>query len=219
MPREARKRVARDLAGFTLVELLVAAFIVATTLAAAYHVFQTCLEVWKRGDSDMRSVTSARLFCLQLGRELSAAAAFGGPDGQFKGEARDVAFTSLVSRRGSDGTPRPCSRIRYEFVPAQGEARSGGYVKRSETLAAGGSVLAAPEAAQVVLTDVQVFALSYLPADSSEWSPTWEEQDKLPRAVRLTLRVASSVVDDVVTVNTAFNIPVGGGHNVAAGTQ
>jgi len=194
--------------GFTLVELLVATFIVTTILAAAYHVFQTCLETWRRGDAEREAMTSARLFCAQLGQELTGGAVFQGSDGQFLGEPGRVVFTSLAPSRTSGASPQPCLRVRYQLRRQHGEGAAGS-VERSQALAAGGAVLSDHEGHEVVLAGVREFSLSYLAADSAEWCDTWEKRDELPVAVRLRVVLEGLAGRDPLTFRTVFSIPAG----------
>lgn len=197
------------LSGFTLVELLVATFIVATILAAAYHVFQTCLGLWKRGDAEREAMASARVFCAQLGQELTGVAVFEGSDGQFLGQAEQVTFTSLAPSRTSGENPEPCLRVSYQLGQQRGEGAVGS-VERCQALAAGGMVLSNLQAPEVILAGVREFSLGYLAADSSDWSDKWEKRDELPAAVRVTMVLEGPVGRDGLAFRTTFSVPTGG---------
>ena len=76
-------RQCKRASGFTLVELLVAAFIVALCLAGAYHMLQTCLRAKSRGETRLSSMTEVRLFCSDFEKNLRSAAVFEGGAGPF----------------------------------------------------------------------------------------------------------------------------------------
>jgi len=191
--------------GFTLVELLVAAFVVALCLAGAYHMLQTCLDAKSRGESRHSAMTGVRLFCHDLERNLGSAAVFEGQGGGFEGERGSIAFISLGEPDVPGRDPVPSKRVEYRFVGGPGTG-SPGSIERREELAAGGEVLSDVGAWEPVLQDVEAFSLEYYDGKDG-WTERWSRADRLPGAVKVSLTAGKG--DGAVSCSTVVRVPAG----------
>jgi prepilin-type N-terminal cleavage/methylation domain-containing protein len=189
--------------GFTLVELLVAAFVVSLCLAGAYHLLQACLLAEQRGGSRLSAMTQVRLFCHDLQKNLGSAALLEGQGGQFEGQQDSIAFLSLGEPDAPGRDPVPAKRVAYRFLSGLGTGGPGS-VERQEELAAGGEVLSDSGAWVPVLEDVETFSLEYFDPEGG-WTERWTATRRLPGAVKVSLTAGNPA--GAVSCTTVVRVP------------
>jgi prepilin-type N-terminal cleavage/methylation domain-containing protein len=191
--------------GFTLVELLVAAFIVSLCLAGAYHMLQTCLLAKSRGETRLSSMTEVRLFCYDFEKNLKSAVVFEDGAGPFRGEEESIAFFSVGGPDVPGRSPVPSKWVAYRFVTGPG-TDSPGRIERREELAGGGEVLSDRGVWETVLRGVEDFSLEYY-GRAEGWTERWPRANRPPGAVKLALTAGGD--DGAVSCSTIVRVPTG----------
>lgn len=204
MPRPSR----RSIAGFTLIEALLSVALMGIVLAALALLTAQWFPNWNRG---FRRVQQTELIGLGIERAVAdlSAAEFVSPNGKTKHplfEGSELSVTFVRSALGPNTTPgldivrlseMPTERglalvrTRAKFVPLEPGAQVGTQVALSDP---------------VVLTQGPFrLSFSYAGADRG-WQPMWHDAKQLPRAVRLTVR--SATTGQIVMVSTAMPVHV-----------
>lgn len=126
--RVSGRRLIREQAGFTLVEMMVTMMVMIVVLFALYNIFDSSVRVFSFGNNKVEAVENARLGLEKMEREVRAAypvnKAGGDPQVLSSWTAKRVTFGNDLDGNGriecvSGGTP--CERITYDvYQPAGG---------------------------------------------------------------------------------------------------
>ncbi len=200
----------RGEAGFTLIEALAALAATAAILATLGAVAGQWLPHWRHG---FRALQNADLVANALDRMVQdiGAAQYARIDGAragplFRGDSHAVAFVREAI--GPEATPRlEVVRIGETATPQGVEAQ------RAHAAFAPGTIGEFRDAATLLRPPFRL-EIAYAGPDR-QWRPSWNGGDKLPRAVRLTVRAD----DGVVVASTALLIKVTAAPEAAAQPQ
>jgi general secretion pathway protein J len=205
--RERHCRRQGSEAGFTLIETLIATALFLIVVAALATITGQWLPSWDHGIARVQRAEQLAFGIDRVAADL-AAAQFISPNANMKGPIFDGAELSVTFVRGAVG---PNTRPGLEIV------------RLAEIAGERGPVLARATAPFVPLPDPNLIAslkfsqplvlvrapfrvqFAYAGADGG-WQPTWHGADKLPRAVRVTVRDAVSGV--TLAVSSAVTIHV-----------
>jgi type II secretory pathway component PulJ len=103
-------RLARNEAGFTLVEMLVTMLLMMIALFALYSIFDMSLRVFSFGNDKTEAVENARLGLAKMERELRAAYPYTKMDGN---STNDYLFASFGTDPGSPVSPNPAASVTF----------------------------------------------------------------------------------------------------------
>jgi prepilin-type N-terminal cleavage/methylation domain-containing protein len=203
------------MAGFTLLELLVALTIVAILAFAQAAPFQRALAAREHAERAMERSNAARMTLQRLAEELTGAVALPGERGRFtvldrsdERPASELAFATTAARRMRAGAQDPIEIVRYRLEPGPAGAPGGVLVKDQLPSVA---VDGAPPATSPILEDVAAFTVRVLP-ESGDLLTTWrggENGVPIPRAVELQLAIADGS-DDPPLYRLLVDLPMGG---------
>ena len=189
----------RFAAGFTLLELIVSGALIFLVSITVYAVFSSGINVWKKANQAKSKGYGLRLIAEKLSVELRNTFKFSSIP--FEGTEDSIAFAALVDNQLSrisyfiDEKDVFCRRVQgYSDVFRKGE--SGKYY----SLLSGATKLK--------------FGYCYLDSASGEykWKDKWvkEEQDTMPRAVKIELTFKKDTGEELKFAKTVF-IPIGTG--------
>lgn len=120
--------------GFTLAELLVACTLLAIVMSAVYTSFNTSLNLWRIGSSDLLVYQDARLSMSILTRELQSVVA--GTGYRFIGDGDELEFFTVTpSMDVEEGLASRVMWVRYDIEGGTG--REGKRLRRTEALVEG----------------------------------------------------------------------------------
>jgi general secretion pathway protein J len=198
----ARKKARERIAGFTLVEALLATALMGTILAAIATVTAQWLPNWNRGFERVQRVELIANGLERIVADLSAAEFItaGANNREPVFDGAELAVTFLRTAIG------PNTRPGLELVRIQEAAAETGLATvrtraRFTPLGRDGTETQARPADPVVLLRAPFrITFSYAGADKV-WRPVWRGQSELPKAIRVQLRDAST--DRVLSVSTA----------------
>jgi general secretion pathway protein J len=181
-----------DERGFTLLELIIALAIVAALLAITFGGLRVGLAAWRQGEDRADAHQHVRGVALSLARVVAGAHPYSAPRGEapdpvvlFRGESQRLEFVT-------QSTPA-AFQVPIAFAAVVIELASGdppGLVVRQRALP---NREPFSEMA-VVLQDPTVTSLAFAYLDDvGEWQDAWdgEENRSLPRAIRLTVEIAT----------------------------
>jgi len=199
----------RSVAGFTLVEALIATALMVAILTALASVTAQWLPNWNRGFARLQRTELAAIGLERIVADLSAAE-FVPPNGDTKGPLFEGAELSVTLVRSALG---PNTRPGLEIVRIAATADESGlamvrvrapFVPRPT----GGSSNSAKFEDPVVLVRAPYrVSFSYAGADRA-WRETWRDAEQLPSAVRVTLRDAATA--QTLAISTIAMIHVNG---------
>lgn len=193
------------LAGFTLIELMIAVFIAVIMITAVYASFRAGLDGWRRAKAVSDFSQNVRVALSQMSRELRGAIIsretsccnFIGRGGSFKGEnAGTLTFTSTSSGQ------RGLSEITY-FIDSSSDASLSELKRKCNGVL--GSDVGAGEEAEVLAMFITGLDIKYYGGE--RWEESWAAFDSkdsglekrarakgLPRAVKVTLFAQNSLL-------------------------
>jgi general secretion pathway protein J len=197
-----RKKTRARIAGFTLVEALLATALMGTIMVAIGTVTGQWLPNWNRGFERVQRVELMANGLERIVADLSAAefVTAGGNNREPVFDGTELAVTFLRTAIG------PNTRAGLELVRIQEAAGETGLATvrtraRFTPLDRDGAETQARPADPVVLLPAPFrLTFSYAGADKV-WRPVWRGQSELPKAIRVQLRDAST--DRVLSVSTA----------------
>ncbi|MCK5306429.1 MAG: prepilin-type N-terminal cleavage/methylation domain-containing protein [Candidatus Omnitrophica bacterium] len=209
-----------SLAGFTLIELIIAVFIAVIMITAVYASFKAGLDGWRKAKAVSDFSQNVRIALSQMSRELRGAIIsretpcynFIGRDGSFKGESADtLTFTTTSSGQ------RGLSEITY-FINSSSDASFSELKRRYNAVL--GSDVSAGEEAEVLAMFITGLDIKYYSGE--RWEESWAAFDSkdsdlerrarakgLPRAVKVTLFAQNPLSrKGPLVFSTVISIPV-----------
>ncbi|MDD5408586.1 MAG: type II secretion system protein GspJ [Candidatus Omnitrophica bacterium] len=194
-----RKNKKNFIAGFTLLELIISGALIFLVSVTVYSVFASGISVWKRANQARSAGYGLRLLADKLSVELRNAFRFSTIP--FEGKQDSIAFAGLIDNQVSrisyflNEEDTFCRRLQsYPDVFKKGE--SGKY--------------------ELLLPGVSKLKFSYCYLDNAsgdyKWKDDWvkEEQDTIPRAVKIELTYKGKPEEELKFIKTVF-IPIGTG--------
>jgi len=175
--------------GFTLIESLVAMALMGLLISTLLAITSQWLPNWDRG---LRRIQRSESLSVALDRISAdiAAAEFIRPDGQSKSVLFDGSDTSITLARNSLGPNR--SRGLDVVRIAEAADRDGVALTRTRAAFAPGDASSRNLADPVVLLQAPYrVTFAYAGADRT-WQQSWQTAERLPTAVRVTIRDATS---------------------------
>ncbi len=190
---------ARRLAGFTLIEVIVAVGILGVIVAIVSATFSGALGAQSAADRRTETTHAARTALDRIAQDLGSAFPYAPqargtiPIGlelshqELEGASRDrLTFPTYGRPFGSAGEPSSdLALVEYELIVSD-DRRAWRLVRRQANRLEAEAIAQAPGdvvAERVVGFEVKLF-------DGKDWVATWTDKTKLPRAVELTIRVA-----------------------------
>lgn len=175
--------------GFTLIESLVAMVLMGLLISTLLAITSQWLPNWDRGLRRIQRSESLSVALERISADI-AAAEFIRPDGQSKSVLFDGSDTSITLARSSLGPNR--SRGLDVVRIAEAADRDGMALTRTRAAFAPGDASTQNFADPVVLLQAPYrTAFAYAGADRI-WQPSWRNAERLPTAVRVTIRDATS---------------------------
>jgi len=194
-----RRNKKNRVAGFTLLELIISGALIFLVSITVYSVFASGISVWKRANQARSAGYGLRLLADKLGVELRNAFRFSSIP--FEGKQDSIAFAGLIDNQVGrisyflNEEDTFCRRLQsYPDVFKKGE--SGKY--------------------ELLLPGVSKLRFSYCYLDNAtgdyKWKDEWvkEEQDTIPRAVKIELTYKIKPEEESKFIKTIF-IPIGTG--------
>ncbi len=186
-------------AGFTLVEILVVATIVSILAAGLGSSFFAGMRLWGRAQQRDTASLNAWLALEVMARELRQSLEV--PFAKFKGSARELSFPAAINDA--------IVRVTYVYD---------GYEKRLRRREVGLKDLLEeklePEAKERVLfSPAEDVVIEFAAFDQNkdedglvkgyEWTDTWEEDDGIPAAIRLTIKTRHATLTKTILLSIA----------------
>ncbi|MFA6129364.1 MAG: type II secretion system protein GspJ [Candidatus Omnitrophota bacterium] len=194
-----RRNKENFIAGFTLIELIISGALIFLVSITVYSVFASGISVWKRANQARSAGYGLRLLADKLSVELRNAFRFSSIP--FEGKQDSIAFAGLIDNQVGrisyflNEEDTFCRRLQsYPDVFKKGE--SGKY--------------------ELLLPGVSKLKFSYCYLDNAtgdyKWKDEWvkEEQDTIPRAVKIELTYKRKPEEESKFIKTIF-IPIGTG--------
>ncbi|WP_257167095.1 type II secretion system protein J [Bradyrhizobium sp. SRS-191] len=170
-------------AGFTLIEVLVALALMGLLISALAAITAQWIPSWDRGLHRIQRNESLSLALDRISADV-AAAEFIRPDAQTKSVLFDGSETSVTFVRLSLG-PRSGRGLDLVRISESGDGDDAVLVRKRAAFAPGSArELADPV---VLLQAPYRVSFAYAGADRN-WAPSWRSAEKLPAAVRVTVR-------------------------------
>lgn len=183
-----------NICGFTLLEILIAVTIMALILITIYGSYTGSVQIITDSGDDFEAYHIARFLLNTISEELSCAYD-GGSSSSFKGEAKELEFTSTNKSGYKDYPPESGDfyRLKY-FIEGAASSEEGNYIMYRDE----------DGQSDVIGEDIRDIKFEYY--DGETWEEKWDsaESKKLPTAVRITLNVDKKGVP--VTFNTIISI-------------
>jgi prepilin-type N-terminal cleavage/methylation domain-containing protein len=198
---------ARAAHGFTLLEVLVAVFIMSLVISFAFQAYQGIAEAYTRVSEISSRDRSARILVDRIERELVGAVLIEREEGADPllhpylflaqplshgdtGEGFELRFVTQTPLRSPGSPPAALALVTYSTVPAQ-SGQGLALLRQEEPLPAQLAKQVEWTAAQTVADNVAVFHLS-LSSDASQLAEGWDstalaQLDQLPTAVEVTV--------------------------------
>ncbi|WP_315752019.1 MULTISPECIES: prepilin-type N-terminal cleavage/methylation domain-containing protein [unclassified Bradyrhizobium] len=174
-------------AGFTLVEVLVAMVLMGLLISALLAITSQWLPNWDRGLYSIQRSESISMALDRIGADI-AASEFIKPDGQAKSVLFDGSETSITLVRTALGPHRGSGLDVVRITEGGGD---GAALTRTRAAFAPGSPSARDFGDPVVLLKAP-YRVSFAYAGTDRiWSPSWQDAERLPAAVRVTVHDGS----------------------------
>jgi type II secretion system protein J len=188
--------------GFTLVEMLVAFSILSFIAGSIYLVFSTAISVWNRDEVNMQVYQDGRLAVSTMGREIGSCfiPESSGDEGiPFTGDESSLKFVT-ISSLDARAVLRGARLIEVCY-----------YLEHDEnTLVLLGEkkTLVGPAADERHILAENVTSLKFCYFDGEDWMDSWQGEEGLPQAVKITLGLKQS--DETAHFRTNICMRAGG---------
>ncbi len=187
--------------GFTFIELIIAALIMAVVVIFIYSAFSVGIKAWRKGSAGQR-FQKTRIGLLKFQKELKSSFFFSSEP--FKGSASEIVFPSLVSEGGRDKI------YIINYYAAQDKDAGARNLMKRKMLFEGNRIKEEEGFNELVFSaDSISFQYAYRLNSGSkgfEWRDTWgEAQGKMPSGVRISFKLKD---EDEIYSKTMF-IPQG----------
>lgn len=177
------------LKGFTLVEVIISCAIFAVVSLLIYSSFNAGLSGSRNIEENINLYQPVRKFFELINRDLRNSFAFSNNTTNFTGKENEVGFMTIVDSYYNDSKVPTYAFVSYNF---ENQVVSRLCRKNKESLNSQSEI-----AAKEVLSEVDSLGFEYGYYDNNEtdfkWNNIWEEQKKLPSAVRVKLIVNPKV--------------------------
>lgn len=182
--------------GFTLIELIIAALIMAVVVISIYSIFSVGIKAWRKG-SDGQGFQKTRIGLLKFQKELKSSFFFS--NAPFKGSASEMVFPLLVSEGGEDKV------YIINYYAAEDKDTGSKNLMKRKMLFDGGGIKEENFDELVFSADSISFQYAYRLNSGSkgfEWRDTWvEAQGKMPSGVKISFKLKD---DDEIYSKTMF---------------
>ena len=191
--------------GFTLIELLLALTIMATILAIIYGSYASSVAIMDDSRERVELYREARLILKMISSEIQSA--FVSPNNEklkFEGEETELHFSTASGGRPFDLELTGIQEISYYLKP---RPEGGNFLMRrtewpvDDDIREGGETL-------VLLEGLESLVFSYYGAQEGREKWCWEEEGKLPVAVRVVITFRDNA-DTKTSFSTLASIPLG----------
>ncbi len=188
--------------GFTLLETVVSAFILAFTLLGLYVIFEKGYFIWERGNEDLERYQEAKGCFDLMSRELrSSFLSLSNSNLIFKGEENKIVFYSSSNIAHEEKE--------YDLKKVEYKLQDGTIFRKVISVLEDKNN---PGATTVLVSRVVNLSFSYY--DGRKWRKSWDSEKKkitdslpLPEAVRLRL-ILKRENDKPLVFSTMVNLPV-----------
>jgi prepilin-type N-terminal cleavage/methylation domain-containing protein len=203
----------RQIAGFTLLEILLAVVILAIVMTSVYGTWNAALNGWKRGTAVADTLQRQRVVMDTLA-ELARSAVFFGPniaDYQITGVHNEFEGDTVSFVTASDVLLLP-SETAFAGMRRVTLGLHRGESGRPVLAIANSPVLGDQEETgtfHVLSADVVLFKVRYRDPRNESWKEGWNEEKSIPLAIEFTVGFIgdSGVNDDPVIVTRAIDLP------------
>jgi general secretion pathway protein J len=206
-PRERPMRARAAVAGFTLIEAMIATALMVAIVTALATVTAQWLPNWNRGFARVQRTDLAAIGLERLVADL-AAAEFVPANGEAKGPLFDGAQLSVTFVRSALG-PNTQPGLEIVRIAETADERGIATVRQSAPflpLASNGGAVQPRFGDPVVLLRAP-YRLSFAYAGPDrEWRDVWRDQPELPSAIRVTLRDAATAQTLAMSTSTRIHI-------------
>lgn len=209
--RAARRRPR----GFTLIEVMLTVAITATVFAMVAGILLSVISSSERIEKLLRTEKAGYGILATLRRDLTGvyAYALGGP--AFKGEDKDVGGRDADELRFvttarvlpvEDGRPPPALvEVGYRLREAEQPGTGLSLFRRAAPYE--GDPLDGPGEYVEIFTGIESLQLTYLDPEDDEWKESWSDEEGLPAAVKVELKLVLSDAERAEAEATGVDIP------------
>lgn len=190
---------------FTFIELIIAAAIFSIIAVSVYSVFNAGVRVWLKTNPIIEGNQSMRVFFNMISVDLKNAVIYSTATGSenFKGEANEISFITLVNVSGKDSAPHAeLARVSYSFGTDKDKktvnikrlvaARDEGL---DEFNAKGEALLSSSGISEEDVGFEYCYKESTPDIEYAyEWKNMWDDTSKIPRGVSIKLGEFRKVV-------------------------
>jgi prepilin-type N-terminal cleavage/methylation domain-containing protein len=187
-----------SLTGFTLIELLIALALVATILTLIYGSYASSIAIMNDSRQRVELYQEARLILEVISGEISSAFISPGNERlKLEGEEDELHFSTASGGLAFDAGSTDIREVSYYLEPATG--LNGNSLWRREQWPVDDDIREGGEAL-ILIENLESVVFSYYGEEGwqEEWS--WEEEGRLPRAVRIVM-----VFQDEADIKTSFS--------------
>ena len=194
------------LAGFTLIELMLASLIMSLVMASVYVSFGGCLRAWKEGNSRAERHQVVQITLEEISRQLRAAyIAPNNPVIEFAGDLERMNFVYAAARlEEAEQRGYGLYSVNYWLTSEEGSEPS--KLMRKERMIPYASELPSVSSEEVIDS---VFNLSFGYYSRDGWQESWNSNRDLPQTVQINL-VLQDETGSTEAFSTMVDIPAGG---------
>ncbi len=194
------------LAGFTLIEVMLASLIMSLVMASVYVSFGGCLRAWKEGNSRAERHQMVQIALEEISRQLRAAyIASDNPGIEFVGDQETMDFV-YAAARSEETEQRGSGLCSVNYWLTSEEASQLSKLMRKERMIPYAAELPSVSSEEVIDS---VFNLSFGYYSQDGWQESWNSKRDLPQTVQINL-VLGDETGSTETFSTMVDIPAGG---------
>ena len=187
---QKRRRRFLSQAAFTFVELMIAITIFAIVALVIYSSFNASIKVWRRGEESTAINQNLRIALDDFAKELTNALSYtkdDDPEIYFEGKVDSIRFPVYLSLE--KGGQFGIVTYRKEISSEKEEIS----LKREEKIFG-----QTPPEPEILIDKIDEVKFLYVfdtgdPDNPYEWRESWETKSKIPRGVKLTLRLQNGI--------------------------